>query len=86
MFISVAHGNMMKYVSLICLTLQNATLVLVMRYSRTRDMPLYLTTTTVVMAEVVKFVSCNIIIFIEVSETSHSKSLDVLLSLEIVMS
>lgn len=57
---------MMKYVSLLCLTLQNALLVLVMRYSRTRDVSaLYITSTTVIMAELTKFIFCNILILAE---------------------
>ena len=55
----------MKYVSLLLLMLQNAVLVLVMRYSRTRDGDLYLTTTTVVMGELLKLLACLGIIFVQ---------------------
>ena len=52
----------MKYISLLLLMLQNAALALTMRYSRTRQVDdLYLTTTTVVMGELMKVGMCLII-------------------------
>ena len=63
--LTVAVARSMKYVSLLLLMLQNTALVLVMRYSRTRDVPLYITTTTVVMGELLKLVACLVIIFVQ---------------------
>ncbi|XP_072941476.1 UDP-N-acetylglucosamine transporter [Epargyreus clarus] len=47
-----------KYVSLVVLTLQNATLGLSMRYARTRDVVMFSAAAAVLMAEVVKLVIC----------------------------
>ena len=55
----------LKYVSLLLLTIQNALLILVMRYVRTRAGDMFLSTSAVVMSEMLKFVACLIIIFIE---------------------
>ena len=46
----------MKSMSLIILTLQNASLILTIRYTRTIQGPLYFATTAVVMAETFKLV------------------------------
>ena len=51
--------------SLIVLTLQNASLILMIRYSRTIDGPLYFATTAVVLAETFKLVASLILILIE---------------------
>ncbi|XP_012350252.1 UDP-galactose translocator [Apis florea] len=58
-------GQILKYVSLITLTLQNALVGLSMRYARTRSGDMFLSSTAVVMAEVVKFLTCLILVFIE---------------------
>lgn len=55
----------LKYISLVLLTLQNALLILVMRYVRTRAGDMFLSTSAVVMSEMLKFVACLFIIFIE---------------------
>ena len=47
-----------RWVSLLVLILQNATLVLVMRYARTRPGNMFFATTAVVMAEVMKLTFC----------------------------
>lgn len=47
-----------KYLSLLILVIQNTTLVLVMRYSRTMEGPRYLSSTAVVLAECLKFTTC----------------------------
>ena len=52
-----------KYISLTLLTLQNALLILVMRYTRTRDGEMYFTTTVVILSEVVKLFTCLFVIF-----------------------
>ena len=49
---------MIRWVSLAVLIVQNAALVLVMRYSRTRPGDMYISTTAVVMAEVMKLTFC----------------------------
>jgi UDP-sugar transporter A1/2/3 len=57
--------HMLKYVSLLILTVQNAALGLSMRYARTREGDMFLSSTAVVMAEVVKLGTCLIIVYIE---------------------
>ena len=54
---------MLKYLSLIALTAQNAMVILVMRYVRTRGGEMFMATSAVVMSEVLKFTSCLLIIF-----------------------
>ncbi|EZA59073.1 UDP-galactose/UDP-N-acetylglucosamine transporter srf-3 [Ooceraea biroi] len=55
----------LKYVSLVTLTLQNAMVGLSMRYSRTRAGDMFLSSTAVVMAEVVKLFTCLVLVFVE---------------------
>ncbi|XP_076249717.1 UDP-galactose transporter [Calliopsis andreniformis] len=57
--------QVLKYVSLITLTLQNAMVGLSMRYARTRSGDMFLSSTAVVMSEIVKLVTCLTIVFIE---------------------
>lgn len=52
------HPRIYTLSSLVTLTLQNSALVLVMRYSRTLGGPQYLSSTAVVMSELVKFTVC----------------------------
>jgi UDP-sugar transporter A1/2/3 len=47
-----------KYLACVILCLQNATLVLAMRHTRTKDGDMYIATTAVVMTELVKTVVC----------------------------
>jgi UDP-sugar transporter A1/2/3 len=54
---------MLKYLSLILLTAQNAMVILVMRYVRTRGGEMFMATSAVVMSEVLKFTSSLLIIF-----------------------
>ena len=54
---------MLKLVSLVLLTLQNAVLILIMRYVRTREGPMFMATSAVIMAEISKFVTCLAVIF-----------------------
>jgi len=56
--VNMAANNNMKWVSLACLTFQNALLSLSMRYSRVRTDALFFEGTAVLMAEVVKLVTC----------------------------
>ena len=54
-------GVSMKYLSLLILLLQNSTLVLMMRYSRVSvdpDQPMYLASTAVFFAEILKMIAC----------------------------
>ncbi|KAG0263005.1 hypothetical protein DFQ27_002000 [Actinomortierella ambigua] len=54
-------GVSMKHLSLVVLLLQNSTLVLMMRYSRVNvdpDQPLYLASTAVFFAELIKLLAC----------------------------
>jgi len=55
---SVEKSLLIRWVSLAVLIIQNATLVLVMRYARTRPGNMFLSTTAVVMAEVMKLTLC----------------------------
>ncbi|XP_015114511.1 UDP-galactose translocator [Diachasma alloeum] len=61
------HNNAqtLKYISLVTLTLQNALVGLSMRYARTRSGDMFLASTAVVMSEVVKCVTCLILVFLE---------------------
>jgi len=58
-----ATGDNMKWVSLICLTFQNAILSLSMRYSRIRSGDMFFEGTAVLMAEVVKFFTCCYLVY-----------------------
>lgn len=55
----------LKYISLVVLALQNAALIIVMRYVRTRPGDMFASTTAVVMTEVLKVTACFIIIWFE---------------------
>ncbi|KAG0259278.1 hypothetical protein BG011_002743 [Mortierella polycephala] len=58
-------GVSMKHLSLIVLLLQNSTLVLMMRYSRVNvdpDQPMYLASTAVFFAEIIKLLACLVIL------------------------
>lgn len=55
----------LKYISLVTLTLQNAMVGLSMRYARIRSGDMFLASTAVVMAELVKLTTCLIFVFAE---------------------
>jgi len=59
----------MKYISLVTLTLQNAALGLSMRYARTRPGDLFLSSTAVLMSELVKLISCLGLVYREESSS-----------------
>ncbi|KAB0802777.1 hypothetical protein PPYR_04963 [Photinus pyralis] len=59
------HAQTLKYVSLVTLTVQNALLGLSMRHARTRNGDMFLSSTAVLMAELVKLVSCLSIIYVQ---------------------
>uniref|UniRef100_A0A1B0G5L2 Uncharacterized protein n=1 Tax=Glossina morsitans morsitans TaxID=37546 RepID=A0A1B0G5L2_GLOMM len=54
-----------KYISLIILTVQNAVLGLSMRYARTRPGDIFVSSTAVLMSEVVKLITCLVLVFNE---------------------
>jgi solute carrier family 35 (UDP-sugar transporter), member A1/2/3 len=59
------NNNFIKYLSLVLLILQTTSLVLVMRYSRTVETPgtqRYLSSTAVVCAEVMKLITCLLLV------------------------
>ncbi|XP_068713807.1 UDP-galactose translocator-like [Montipora foliosa] len=55
----------LKYISLLTLTVQNASLILTIRYSRTLPGDMYIATTAVVFAEIFKVLACLLIILFE---------------------
>lgn len=57
--------TLLKYTSLVVLTLQNAILGLSMRYARTRSGDMFLSSTAVVMSEVVKLLTCLVFVYQE---------------------
>ena len=56
-------ARLLKVTSLVTLTLQNALLGLSMRYARTREGPMFVSSTAVVMAELVKLVVCLFLVY-----------------------
>lgn len=58
-----APDNTLKYLSLVTLTGQNALLGLSMRYARTRPGDMFISTTAVLMAEIVKLVACLVLVW-----------------------
>lgn len=72
MVLSSTHSLRLKYMSLGVLVLQTTSLVLTMRYSRTlkEDGPRYLASSAVVSAEVLKILTCTLIVLSESSEYS----------------
>ncbi|XP_033218280.1 UDP-galactose translocator-like [Belonocnema kinseyi] len=59
------NAQHLKYISLVTLTVQNALVGLSMRYARTRSGDMFLSSTAVVMSEVVKLLTCLCLVFIE---------------------
>lgn len=57
----------MKYISLLCLVIQNATLILTMRYARTREGDQFYATVAVVMSEALKVFLCLLVILHEMN-------------------
>jgi len=64
-YVTAVTPRHLKYVSLVILALQNAALIIVMRYVRTRPGDMFASTTAVVMTEVFKVVACLVIIWLE---------------------
>ncbi|KAF9347241.1 hypothetical protein BGX26_001259 [Mortierella sp. AD094] len=68
-------GVSMKHLSLLVLLLQNSTLVLMMRYSRVNvdpDQPMYLASTAVFFAEIIKLIGCLIILTYKTSSITRT--------------
>jgi len=63
--VTVITPRHLKYISLVVLALQNAALIIVMRYVRTRPGDMFASTTAVVMTEILKVAACFIIIWYE---------------------
>ncbi|XP_071804330.1 UDP-galactose translocator-like isoform X2 [Asterias amurensis] len=61
---SSTHLNL-KYFSLLCLVLQNAVLILTMRYTRNLPGNMYFSTVAVVVTEVVKLITCLFILLFQ---------------------
>lgn len=67
---SQQHGSFIKYGSLVLLITQMVGLVLLMRYSRTgKDEQLYLASTAVFFMEMMKFITCNVVVFFQSGKT-----------------
>lgn len=64
--ISPETAQKLKYLSLVTLTGQNAILGLSMRYSRTRDGDMFYEATAVLMAELVKLLTCLFLVYKDV--------------------
>ncbi|XP_038127998.1 solute carrier family 35 member A3b isoform X1 [Cyprinodon tularosa] len=79
-----SHPSRLKYVSLGVLVLQTTTLVLTMRYSRTlkEDGPRYLASSAVVSAEMLKILTCFLLVFVE--NNYSLRAMNLLLKEEIV--
>uniref|UniRef100_A0A2M4ASN2 Putative udp-galactose transporter n=1 Tax=Anopheles triannulatus TaxID=58253 RepID=A0A2M4ASN2_9DIPT len=71
MTIKHGHGNHLKYISLVTLTLQNAVLGLSMRYGRTRPGDIFFSSTAVVMAELVKLLTSLVLVYLEEGKRFH---------------
>ncbi|KAF9188491.1 hypothetical protein BGZ49_003942 [Haplosporangium sp. Z 27] len=68
-------GISMKHLSLIVLLLQNSVLVLMMRYSRVSvdpDQPMYLASTAVFIAEIIKLCTCSLILLFKTGSIHHT--------------
>uniref|UniRef100_T1IWB2 Sugar phosphate transporter domain-containing protein n=1 Tax=Strigamia maritima TaxID=126957 RepID=T1IWB2_STRMM len=59
------NQTVLKWLSLVTLTFQNAVLGLSMRYARTQPGDLFISSTAVVIAELVKFLSCLVLTFFQ---------------------
>lgn len=69
----------MRYVSLVCLTLQTTLIIILYSYSRIvpKGSPRYLSSTVVVLAELIKLFFCLLVIFkdsgeLKINEDNHS--------------
>lgn len=70
MFGLTGTQSMLKYASLVTLTVQNAALNLTMRMARTQK-DLFISSTAVIMAEVIKLITC--LVMVRLDEGSFQK-------------
>lgn len=63
--LSPAANRKLKYISLAVLVVQNASLILSIRYVRTLPGDRFFTTSAVVMAEVLKVATCLLIVLLQ---------------------
>jgi UDP-sugar transporter A1/2/3 len=63
--------ELLKYLSLVLLTLQNAVLILVMRYVRTREGNMFFATSAVVVSEALKLGASLSIIYYQVGDSNQ---------------
>ncbi|XP_039180381.1 UDP-galactose translocator isoform X1 [Crotalus tigris] len=63
--VATAGNRQLKYISLAVLVVQNASLILSIRYVRTLPGDRFFATTAVVMAEILKGITCLLLIFIQ---------------------
>ncbi|XP_045624496.2 UDP-N-acetylglucosamine transporter isoform X1 [Procambarus clarkii] len=66
-----AQGTVLKYVSLVTLTVQNSAVALSMRYARTRAGDMFIASSAVVMAEVVKLLASLFLVFKQEGSIQH---------------
>lgn len=64
LFLFLVPPLVLKYGSLVVLVAQNACLVLIMSYVRTRPGDMFVSSTAVVMAEIFKMLACLSVIFV----------------------
>lgn len=60
---NAGHNSSLKVIALVTLTLQNAIVALSMRYARTRPGDMFIASTAVVMAELVKLLVCLVLVY-----------------------
>lgn len=60
----VSNKQFLKYISLVTLTIQNASLTLFMRAARTQK-DLFISSTAVIMSEMLKLVTCFLMVYRE---------------------
>lgn len=63
--LTIAVNKKLKYVSLVVLVFQNASLILSIRYVRTLPGDHFFATSAVVMAEILKVLTCLVLILIQ---------------------
>ncbi|XP_047472114.1 UDP-galactose translocator-like isoform X1 [Penaeus chinensis] len=66
-----AQGHILKYVSLVTLTVQNSAVALSMRYARTRSGDMFIASTAVVMAEFVKLLASLFLVWKQEGSVQH---------------
>uniref|UniRef100_A0A2I3TUS2 Solute carrier family 35 member A2 n=1 Tax=Pan troglodytes TaxID=9598 RepID=A0A2I3TUS2_PANTR len=77
---SAAHRRL-KYISLAVLVVQNASLILSIRYARTLPGDRFFATTAVVMAEVLKGLTCLLLLFAQKRGTNQGRAVSLVSSM-----